>query len=164
MQPIQTELFGLLYPFRYKLVVRFVRNAHTKVPLYSVLDLHIKSSILNSVKAKQKGDLHMYGIHRTEKRNRSSVYGLQIEANRTQDDHLKGLDFKGSDIDWSKTNSNVFLIKNDNWNKSITDTLEKYNIKVRKNSIVMLDSIYTASSEFLKTNLKMKLSNTSKPA
>ena len=54
----------------------------------------------------------MYGIHRTEKRTRSSVYGLQIEANRTQDDHLKGREFHGSDIDWSKTNNNVFLIKN----------------------------------------------------
>lgn len=96
----------------------------------------------------------MYGIHRTEKRNRSSVYGLQIEANRTQDEHLKGREFHGSDIDWTKTNENVFLIKNDNWNKTITDTLEKYNIKVRKNSIVMLDSIYTASSEFFEDKSK----------
>ena len=101
----------------------------------------------------------MYGIHRTEKRNRSSVYGLQIEANRVPDDHFKGRVFHGSDIDWTKTNNNVFLIKNDNWNKTITDTLNKHNIKVRKNSIVMLDSIYTASSEFFENKSKSEIIN-----
>lgn len=99
----------------------------------------------------------MYGIHRTEKRNRSSVYGLQIEANRTQEDHLKGRTFHGSDIDWTKTNENVFLIKNDNWNKTITDTLAEHNIKARKNSIVMLDCIYTASSEFFEGKSKQEI-------
>ena len=99
----------------------------------------------------------MYGIHRTEKRNRSSVYGLQIEANRTQEDHLKGRTFHGSDIDWTKTNENVFLIKNDNWNKAITDTLNEHNIKARKNSIVMLDCIYTASSEFFEDKSKEEI-------
>ena len=82
----------------------------------------------------------MYGIHRTEKRTRSSVYGLQIEANRTQEDHLKGREFHGSDIDWAKTNSNVFLIKNDNWNKTITETLKDNSIKERKTSIVLLSN------------------------
>ena len=96
----------------------------------------------------------MYGIHRTEKRTRSSVYGLQIEANRTQEDHLKGREFHGSDIDWAKTNSNVFLIKNDNWNKTITETLKDNNIKERKTSVVLLDSIYTASAEFFEDKSK----------
>jgi len=91
----------------------------------------------------------MYGIMRTEKRSRSDVYGIQIEANRTQDDHLRGREFNGSNIDWSLTEHNVYLIpRNDNWNKTITDTLEQYNIKPRKNSVVLLDSIYTASSDF----------------
>ena len=86
---------------------------------------------------------------RTEKRSRSDVYGIQIEANRTQEDHLRGREFNGSDIDWSLTERNVYLLpKNDNWNKTITDTLEQYNIKPRKNSVVLLDSIYTASADF----------------
>ena len=91
----------------------------------------------------------MYGIMRTEKRSRNDVYGIQIEANRTQEDHLRGREFNGSDIDWSLTKRNVYLLpKNDNWNKTITDTLEQYNIKPRKNSVVLLDSIYTASADF----------------
>lgn len=91
----------------------------------------------------------MYGIMRTEKRSRSDVYGIQIEANRTQEDHFRGREFNGSDIDWSLTERNVYLLpKNDNWNKTITETLEQYNIKPRKNSVVLLDSIYTASSDF----------------
>ena len=91
----------------------------------------------------------MYGIMRTEKRSRSDVYGIQIEANRTQEDHLRGREFNGSDIDWSLTERNVYLLpKNDNWNKTITETLEQYNIKPRKNSVVLLDSIYTASADF----------------
>ena len=91
----------------------------------------------------------MYGIMRTEKRSRSDVYGIQIEANRTQEDHLRGREFNGSNIDWSLTERNIYLLpKNDNWNKTITDTLEQYNIKPRKNSVVLLDSIYTASADF----------------
>ena len=91
----------------------------------------------------------MYGIMRTEKRSRNDVYGIQIEANRTQEDHLRGREFNGSNIDWSLTERNIYLLpKNDNWNKTITDTLEQYNIKPRKNSVVLLDSIYTASSDF----------------
>lgn len=91
----------------------------------------------------------MYGIMRTEKRSRSDVYGIQIEANRTQEDHLRGREFNGSNIDWSLTERNIYLLpKNDNWNKTITETLEQYNIKPRKNSVVLLDSIYTASADF----------------
>ena len=91
----------------------------------------------------------MYGIMRTEKRSRSDVYGIQIEANRTQEDHLRGREFNGSNIDWSLTERNIYLLpKNDNWNKTITDILEQYNIKPRKNSVVLLDSIYTASADF----------------
>lgn len=86
---------------------------------------------------------------RTEKRSRNDVYGIQIEANRTQEDHLRGREFNGSNIDWSLTERNIYLLpKNDNWNKTITDILEQYNIKPRKNSVVLLDSIYTASADF----------------
>lgn len=98
--------------------------------------------------------IFMYGIHRTEKRNRSAVYGLQIEANRTQADHLKGRNFHGSDIDWTKTDENVFLVKCENWNKAITDILNENNIKERKTSIVLLDTIYTASSNFFEDKSK----------
>ena len=91
----------------------------------------------------------MYGIMRTEKRQKQDVYGIQLEANRTLDDHLKGREFHGSDIDWSLTEKNHYLIPaNNNWNKTIAEILEENNVKTRKNSVVLLDTIYTASAEF----------------
>ena len=99
----------------------------------------------------------MYGIHRIEKRCRCDVYGLQQEANRTRETFLKGKEFHSSDIDWTKTDENIFLVKNDNWNKAISKLLKEYNLKERKNSIVLLDSIYTASSEFFKDKSKIEI-------
>lgn len=90
----------------------------------------------------------MFGIHRIEKRCRSSVYGIQLEANRTQADHVKGRKFHGSDIDWLKTKDNYYICKSDNWNESINKVFDENGIKPRKNSIVLLDAIYTASPEF----------------
>ena len=97
----------------------------------------------------------MYGIMRTEKRQRQDVYGIQLEANRTTKDHLNGREFHGSDINWSLTEQNYPLIPiNNNWNKTITETLEKYGIKPRKNSVVLLDTIYTASADFYQGKTK----------
>lgn len=99
----------------------------------------------------------MYGIHRIEKRCRKDVYGIQLEANRTRSDYLKGREFPASDIDWLKTNENVFLIKCDNWNKEIRSRLDEYGLKERKNSVVLLDSIYTASAEFFQDKTKEEI-------
>lgn len=93
----------------------------------------------------------MYAIMRVEKRKRSAVYGLQVEANRTVSD--RGKDFAASDIDWNRTKNNYhFPCKNcGNWNSRITAELKAAGItKVRKDAIVMLDGLYTASPEWLK--------------
>ena len=52
-----------------------------------------------------------YCIMRVEKRKRASLYGLQLEANRTAADHEKGRDFAASDIQWELTPFNFFLVK-----------------------------------------------------
>ena len=97
----------------------------------------------------------MFGIMRTEKRQRQDVYGIQLEANRTLESHLNGRKFDGSDIDWSLTEQNYPLIPiNNNWNKTINETLEANGIKPRKNSVVLLDTIYTASAEFFEGKTK----------
>ena len=97
----------------------------------------------------------MYGIMRTEKRQRCDVYGIQLEANRKQEDHLQGREFHGSDIDWSLTEQNYPLIPiNNNWNKTINEVLAENGIKPRKNSVVLLDTIYTASAEFFEGKTK----------
>lgn len=91
-----------------------------------------------------------YGIMRVEKRVRSAVYGLQIEANRIRDDHdLHGRDFDRSDIDWMMTDNNVHLVCNmDGWNKEITRQIKDAGCRERKDSIVLLDGLYTASPEW----------------
>ena len=88
------------------------------------------------------------GIMRVEKRGRAAVYGIQIEANRTKEDHENGRDFDDSDIDWERTHLNTHLVKTDRWNEAITKRLKEEGIKPRKDSIVLLDALYTASPEY----------------
>lgn len=92
----------------------------------------------------------MYGIMRIEKRGRAAVHGLQMEANRTREDHEKGRDFDRSDIDWNKTQENVHLIHTEKWNEAITKQIKAAGVKERKDSVVMLDGVYTASADFFK--------------
>ena len=88
------------------------------------------------------------GIHRVEKRNRQAIGGLQAEANRDAE-HKKN--FAGSDIDWSRTQENIRLISSDNWLRDIKDTIANAGIeRVRKDAIMMLDGMYTASPDFFK--------------
>lgn len=63
-----------------------------------------------------------YCIMRVEKRKRTALYSLQIEANRTTADHEKGRDFTASDIQWCLTDFNMYLVKSENWNPPLTNT------------------------------------------
>lgn len=95
----------------------------------------------------------MYCIMRTEKRKRIALCGLQREVNRTRADHEeKGIEFDGSQIDWTRTDNNIYIRKTDNWNRAITERLEAEGVKERKNSVVLLDTIFTASPEFFETH------------
>lgn len=89
-----------------------------------------------------------YCIMRVEKRKRPALYGLQLETNRTSADHEKGRDFAASDIRWELTDFNMFLIKAENWGKAVTAALKEAQIQERKNSVVVLDGFYGASSEW----------------
>lgn len=100
-----------------------------------------------------------YGIMRVEKRRRTAVYGLQIEANRTQADHEAGRDFEQSDIRWTDTNKNIFLVQTENWNKAISNELKAHNIKERSDSVVLLDGLYTASKEWFDTHTRVEAMN-----
>ena len=98
-----------------------------------------------------------YGIMRIEKRVRTALYGLQIEANRTLADHESGRDFDSSDIDWSKTKDNIHIIHTANWNKEVTRQIKQYGLKERKDSIVLLDALYTCSPEWIESHSKREL-------
>lgn len=87
-----------------------------------------------------------YCIMRIEKRRRDAVYGLQIEANRTQTDHIqKGRDFARSDICWDLTPFNMHLVCSDSWKNAITAAIQDAGAQERKNSVVLLDGFYGAS-------------------
>lgn len=104
----------------------------------------------------------MYGIMRVEKRGRADVYGIQLEANRTVEQHEKGLEFDKSDIDWGKTDDNIFLVQTEQWNREITKAIKRIETetekKTRKDAVVLLDGLFTASPEFFegKTTQEIK--------
>lgn len=90
------------------------------------------------------------------------MYGIQLEANRTVEQHEKGLEFDKSDIDWNKTNDNIFLVQTEQWNREITKTIKRIEAetgkKTRKDAVVLLDGLFTASPEFFegKTTQEIK--------
>ena len=89
-----------------------------------------------------------YCIMRVEKRKRAALYGLQIEANRSSADHIKGRDFAASDIQWALTDFNMHLVKSENWNKAVSTALKEAEVQERKNSVVVLEGFYGASPDW----------------
>lgn len=99
---------------------------------------------------------NMCGIMRVEKRKIWDVTGIEMEANRTKETAVK---FGNSDIDISKTNSNLFLKKRYGWRKNIDELLKANNLKRRKDSVVLLDGLYTASPDFFKNKSDYEIQN-----
>lgn len=85
----------------------------------------------------------MYCIMRTEKRKRQDITGLQREATRTAVEYNNQVT-PGMDI------YNQTLVHSDDWLASIQHEIDTAGAKVRSNSVVGLDTIYTASPEFFK--------------
>lgn len=67
---------------------------------------------------------------------------------------MKKREFERSDIDWSKTDENIFLIHTEQWNREITKQVKEAGAKDRKDSVVLLDGLYTASPEWFETHSK----------
>lgn len=103
----------------------------------------------------------MFAIHRVEKRKKSAVFGLQIEANRTVADHEKGRNFDKSDIDWERTKLNQFFkgLHCENWSEGISQELKKAGITKapKSNAVVLLDGLYTASPEWFEGKSKAEI-------
>lgn len=113
-------------------------------------------SLTNATIKKEVNSMAEYGIMRIEKRTRPAVYGLQIEANRQEADQYKR-DFFNSDIDWTRTKNNIFIKKTENWNREITRQIKDAGVKERKDSIVLLDGLYTCSPEWFETHSKKEI-------
>lgn len=93
----------------------------------------------------------MYCIMNVDKQKRPAIHGLQLEANRQQGD---GREFDASDIDSSRTGDNIFLRQCDSWNAEITRQIKSAGVKERKDSIVGITGVYTASAEWFDTHPK----------
>ena len=103
----------------------------------------------------------MFAIHRVEKCKKTAVFGLQIEANRTQADHEKGRNFDKSDIDWERTKLNQHFkgLHCENWSEGIAQELKKAGIEKapKSNAVVLLDGLYTASPEWFEGKSKAEI-------
>lgn len=90
-----------------------------------------------------------YCIMNVDKQKRSAIYGLQAEANRQPEDDRE---FDASDIDSSRTSDNIFLRRCDSWNREITQQIKAAGVRERKDSIVGITGVYTASAEWFDTH------------
>lgn len=89
----------------------------------------------------------MFCIMRTEKRKKSDLGGIQKENTRTATEYNNKVS-PGMDI------FNVVLKESSNWLQDINSEIQAAGAKPRSNSVLALDTIYTASPEFFqgKTN------------
>ena len=80
------------------------------------------------------------------RRHANAVRALQIENNRAPGDRYR---FPLSDIKPEKTKDNVFLVRSDNWMRDIKRNLKEHGIDgFRKNAVVLVDVVYSASEDF----------------
>ena len=89
----------------------------------------------------------MFCIMRTEKRKRTDLSGIQKENTRTATEYNNKVS-PGMDI------FNVVLKESNNWLQDIDNEIKAAGAKTRSNSVLALDTIYTASPNFFqgKTN------------
>lgn len=82
-----------------------------------------------------------YCVMNVQKQHRCDVKGLQDEANRT------AKDYKNS-VDANRTKDNIYLVKSEDWHRSINTALEEAGVKEDKNSVVLVTTLYSASPEW----------------
>lgn len=83
----------------------------------------------------------MFCIMRTEKRKRTDLGGIQRENTRTATEYNNKV-APGMDV------FNVVLKESNNWLQDINKEIQAAGAKARSNSVMALDTIYTASPEF----------------
>ena len=81
----------------------------------------------------------------------SKCIGLENEHNRASSEENLYKERFSPNIDWKKTDENIYLVKKNNWKRIIDLELRKHGIKKRKDAVLLIDSIYTASPEVIAT-------------
>lgn len=85
-----------------------------------------------------------YCVMNMAKRHRADIRGLQAEANREYDDEEK---YKGN-VNLTKSGDNVYLVKSDDWHKSIDEALDGAGLKENRESVVLVTSVYDTSQDW----------------
>lgn len=83
----------------------------------------------------------MFYVMRIEKRKRQDVSGIQKENNRTAAEY-------NNRVNTTQSGLNLPLIQSNNWMQDIRAEIERAGARTRSNSVVALDTLYTASPEF----------------
>lgn len=83
----------------------------------------------------------MFCIMRTEKRKRTDITGIQKENNRTATGY-------NNSVNRERSKLNVPLIQSNNWTQDIKAEIDRAGAHTRSNSVVALDTLYTASPQF----------------
>lgn len=117
-----------------------------KQRLSSKLDKLFISRHIRHIKNKTE-EYTMYCIMRTEKRKKTDLGGIQKENLRTATEYNNRVT-PGMDV------FNVVLKESNNWLQDINNEIKTAGAKTRANSVLALDTLYTASPEFFqgKTN------------
>ena len=96
-----------------------------------------------------------YGVMHVEKRHSQDAHGISAENNR---DASKQREFIASNINWEKTQDNIFFKKSDDWLGDIKGELHAHGIdKWRKDAVMFIDSVYSASPEFFEGKNKYEI-------
>lgn len=90
-------------------------------------------------------------IMNVDKQKRSAVFGLQCEANRKPNDSRE---FDNSDIDKERTQDNIFLRECEHWNAKITQEISEAGCRERRDSVVAITGVYTASPDWFEMHTK----------
>lgn len=85
----------------------------------------------------------MFCVMNIQKRKKTDIGGIQKEATRTATEYNNRV-MPGMDI------LNVNLIQSNNWMQDIQQEIDKAGAHTRSNSVIALDTIYTASPDFFK--------------
>lgn len=83
----------------------------------------------------------MFYVMRIEKRKRQDISGIQRENNRTAAEYNNRVNREQSEL-------NLPLIQSDNWTQDIRAEIERAGARTRSNSVITLDTLYTASPTF----------------
>ena len=83
----------------------------------------------------------MFYVMRIEKRKKQDVSGIQRENNRTAAEY-------NNQVNRERSGLNLPLIQSQNWMQDIRAEIDRAGARTRSNSVVALDTLYTASPEF----------------